>query len=340
MSRVPSATDEIVTYRECVQTLERLGDPLFVVDRDLKILSVNRAFRDWLHDFDVDIPLIGVHLFEAFSVIPSHMLDEYRQVFESGEIQVTSEVTSLNEHKIFTEIRKIPVFANGNVDRVVTIIHDVTEQRMLERKFEDYKTTSEERFSSIFNESPVSICVFDRDGILTHANPACATLFGLASSNDLLGCDLFRTPDVPIEIMEKIRRGERIDFDWILDLDALSGKYETTKSGVMHIGVLVSPIHSSQQINGWIVQMQDITQWRLAHLRMEKVRDIALEYLDLMTHDISNYLQSLLMCSGLLSEVAKDGGKGHIISMMDEAIFDCIEMIKQARKSTLELDEP
>jgi PAS domain S-box-containing protein len=318
------------------------------MDRNLKILSVNRAFREWLNQLNYDVSLKGRHISEVFSFLPPRVIDEYEQVFETGEVLITSEVTLFEGREIFTEVRKIPVFKNGDVVRIVTIIRDVTEQRLLETTFEDYnrqftsyRATSEERFSSIFNESPVSICVFDGDGILTHANPACATMFGLTRCHDLLGLDIFRTPDIPDGIIEKIRKGERIDFEWVLDIDhfARTRNYETSKTGTMQIGTIVSPIHSEDQLRGWIVQMQDITRWKQAQQELQKTRDIALEFLDIMSHDISNYMQSILMCSGLLSEVAKDAGKGHILGMMDEAIFDCIEMIKQARRSTKDMTE-
>lgn len=319
-----------------------------MIDRNLKILSVNRAFREWLNHLDYDVSLKGKYISEVFSFLPPRVTDEYEQVFESGEVLVTSEVTLFDGREIFTEVRKIPVFSNGDVVRVVTIIRDVTEQRLLETTFENYneqfksyRATSEERFSSIFNESPVSICVFDRDGILTDANPACAAMFGLAGSHEMLGLDIFKTPDIPDGIIEKVRKGERFDFMWVFDIEHLAKerKYETSKTGTMHIGTIVSPIHSEQQIQGWIVQMQDITQWKHTQQELQQARDVALEYMDLMSHDIANFLQSVLMCSGLMSDVAKDAGKGHILSMMDEAIFDCIELIKQARHASTQPNE-
>lgn len=348
MSDTPLDNLAMALGNSCSKTLDRLGDPLFVVDRDLRILSVNHAFREWMDHLDLHTTLRGKHISDVFSFLSPHILEEYGQVFDIGETLVTSEVTEFRGQEVFTDTRRIPVFANGEVVRVVTIIRDVTEQRLLERTFEDYheqfkqyRTTSEERFSTIFNESPVSICVFDKDGILTHANPACATMFGLSSSNDLFGHDLFAAPDVPDWVWMKLINGERVEFEWVFDIEpfARTREYETTKSGIMHIGTLVSPIRSNEHLNGWVVQMQDITQWRNAQQQLKHARDVALEYIDIMSHDIANYLQSIMMCSGLASEVMKQAGKSHILHMMDEAIFDCIELIAQARRASKELNE-
>jgi len=320
-----------------------MGEPLHVVDRTLKILSVNRAFREWLDILDMHESLIGKSIVEAFPFLPSKVIDEYSQVFESGNLLITSESTIVDGREVFTETRKIPVYKNGEVIRVVTIIRDVTEHRLLEialedytQQFQTYRLTSEERFSSVFNESPVSICLFDGDGVLTHTNPACTKMFGLAGDHDLLGFDLFKVPDVPDWVFDRVRAGERVDFEWVFDINRFtkSKMYETSKTGIMHIGTIVSPLNVNNQQKGWIVQMQDITMWKIAQLELQRAQEVAMEYMDLMSHDIANHLQSMVICAGLLGEVARKAGKGHVLDILDEAVLECIKIVAMARKMT------
>ncbi len=341
-------TQDTFHLHGCVQALDSLGDPLVVLDPELRIISANRAFKGWLLVFGVSEPMIGRLLVEVFPCDPSTVIDEYKQVFATGQVMVTSRELSIEDRQIYTETRKIPIFKDGKVVRVVTVIRDVTEQRLLEltlsdysEQFHTYRVASEQRFHAIFDASPVSICVFDKDGILTDANPACARMFGMASVNDILGFDISGAQDVPESVMEKVKYGEQVDFEWVLDMDRVNagGKYETSKRGIVHIGVIVSPLVNSEDLNGWIVQMQDITDWRRSQMELRHATDLALEYMDLMSHDIANHLQSMVMCSGLLSEAAHAAGKETVIAMLDESISECIKTIMQARRVSMDTSE-
>ena len=46
----------------CFRTLDNLRDPLYVVDKDLRILSVNRTFKKWMNGLQIDIQPEGQHL--------------------------------------------------------------------------------------------------------------------------------------------------------------------------------------------------------------------------------------------------------------------------------------
>ncbi len=344
----PNDTQGGIHLRGCAQTLDRLGDPLFVLDRELRVISANRAFKEWPLVLGLSESVLDRPLVEVFPSIPPGVLDEYQQVFATGEMMVRSRVLGIEDREIHIETRKIPIFKDGKVIKVVTVIRDVTEQRLLEltlseysEQFRTYRVSSEQRFHAIFDASPVSICIFDRDGILTDANPACATMFGMASVHYILGFDMSSARDVPDSVMEKVRSGEQVEFEWVLDIDRVNagGMYETSKAGIMHIGVIVSPLVNSEDLNGWIVQMQDITGWKHAQMELQHATDLAMEYMDLVSHDIANHLQSMVMCSGLLSEAAHAAGKDAVIAMLDESLSECIKIIMQARKVSVSVGD-
>lgn len=325
----------------CRQALDMLGDPLHVVDRDLQILAMNQACKDWLDAIGLGDPLLGRNIPEAFPFLPAKVLDEYRYVLKTGEVLVTSERTVLGTREVFTETRKIPVLQDGEVIRVVTIIHDITDQRLFEsileeygEQFYQYRVDADQRFRAIFDASPVSICVIEGDGTLIDANPACARLFGITTTNVLIGFDIFEAPYVSDWVREQVRSGEQVDFEWVLDMDRFNAsiKCGSSRTGTLHVGVIVSPLRDKESVKGWIVQMQDITRWRQAQMELQRAQDVAIGYMDMMTHDIANHLQSMLLCTGLLAEVARGAGKGHILSILDSSIAECIEIIMRARK--------
>ena len=51
-------------------------------------------------------------------------------------------------------------------------------------------TQSEEKFRHLFEKAPVVIYITDRTGAIINANPACLSLLGYGSLEDLLGIDL------------------------------------------------------------------------------------------------------------------------------------------------------
>jgi two-component system cell cycle sensor histidine kinase/response regulator CckA len=113
-------------------TLEALFDAVHVVDADLRFVLINAAFRRWLEQLGVDSDVVGRRLFEAFSFLPERIREEYRRVFERGEIVVTEESTPLASGVYHTETRKIPIVVGGKVVRVVTVVHDVTARKTAE----------------------------------------------------------------------------------------------------------------------------------------------------------------------------------------------------------------
>ncbi|MFW9933047.1 MAG: PAS domain-containing protein [Candidatus Thorarchaeota archaeon] len=325
----------------CRQALDLLSDPLHVVDKDLRILAMNQTCHEWLETFGLEDSLIGRSIPEVFPFLPAKVCDEYQYVFETGEILVTSERTLIEPREVYTETRKLPVVQDGEVIRVVTIIHDITDQRLFQSILEDYgeqfyqyRVDTDQRFRAIFDASPVSICIIDSEGTLTDANPACARLFGIRNTNTLIGFDIFEAPYVSDWVKEKVRTGEQVDFEWVLDMDQFNAsvKCGSSRTGNLHIGVIVSPLLDNKSVKGWIVQMQDITRWRYAQMELQQAQEVAMGYMDMMTHGIANHLQSMLLCTGLLAEVARKEGKGNILNILDSSIAECIDIIMQVRK--------
>ncbi|MHA1863615.1 MAG: MASE3 domain-containing protein [Candidatus Thorarchaeota archaeon] len=144
---------------------------------------------------------------------------------------------------------------------------------------------SEERFRSIFNASPISINVFDSNGALVEANKACLEMFGVSSVSDLKGLNLFEDPNLPENIMKKIRKGKVAMFESLFDFSKVkTGEYYTNaKTGIMYLDTVVSPLRYGldRSIKGYMVQMQDVTkrkkaeeEFRFKESRMEALLQI------------------------------------------------------------------
>lgn len=184
--------------------LDALDFPVHIMDRGFNILYVNKALKSWCLQLGVRPPDPGVALRKAFEFLPANVLDEYRRVFESGKMVVSEESTPLKGGDVHTRTKKIPLLTSNNVDCVLTVINDVTEEivakRLLEEHKRNLKALVEERTRQLTNEIEdrkaaeaalkkneetfrtmaefSSDCIFwrDADGGIIYISPACQAL--------------------------------------------------------------------------------------------------------------------------------------------------------------------
>jgi len=130
-------------------------------------------------------------------------------------------------------------------------------------------------FRSIFEESPIGIELYDRSGVLIDANRACLEIFGVRDVEAVRGFKLFEDPNVDEELKKRLRKGEGVRYEAAFDFDRVRslGLYETSKSGVAFLDVLITPLHSESGASGFMVQVQDVTLRRLAEEELKKNRD-------------------------------------------------------------------
>ncbi len=163
-------------------TLDSLIDPLHVVDRNLKIILLNTAFKQWCRKLGMDKNLIGRPLFETFPFLSAKVRSEYRQVFRTGQILTTEETTRLGDEEIITDTRKIPIFDKGKVTQVATLVRDITQKKQTEELLQK----NEQRYRAVVEDQTELICRFQPDGTLTFVNEAYCRYFDKKRA-DLIG---------------------------------------------------------------------------------------------------------------------------------------------------------
>jgi len=97
-------------YRSILESME---DSIHVVNEELKIVLQNHALTQWLKELGLDSNISGKRVSKAFPFISDETIEEYHQIFQSGEIHNSLEKTDISGREYYTAIRKIPIIRAG-----------------------------------------------------------------------------------------------------------------------------------------------------------------------------------------------------------------------------------
>ncbi len=125
-------------------TINALGDAIFVVDCDLRVVLYNAPLRRWNRRLGIKAGAIGKTVAELYPFLPDSVHDEYRHVIDTGETLITEEESLVGGALITTESRKIPVWEKGVVVRIITVIREITERKEAERELKRHRDHLEE----------------------------------------------------------------------------------------------------------------------------------------------------------------------------------------------------
>ncbi|NIN65870.1 MAG: PAS domain S-box protein [Anaerolineae bacterium] len=151
------------------------------------------------------------------------------------------------------------------------------------RRAEEALRESEERFRTMYSQSPISVELYDADGKSVDANPACLDLFGVDSVEELRGFSLFEDPNMPSDARAHIERGEAVVYENVFDFDlvAREGLYKTSKSGSRFIDVRITPLKGAEGVpGGFLVHVQDITERKRAEEELRETTRLLETILD------------------------------------------------------------
>jgi len=174
-----------------------------------------------------------------------------------------------------------------DMDEVLkTISNEIERQKLIvERKSAlESLRKNEMWFRNIFNDSPIAINVFDREGNFINANQACLDFAGVAEVRDLEGFNIFDDPNLSEEMKCKLKHGEVLIFESSIDFKIIRelNLYKSKRLDIAYVESAISPLvfDDTSEIHGYMVQIIDVTKKKLAEQDMMEERDKAKLYLD------------------------------------------------------------
>jgi PAS domain S-box-containing protein len=258
--------------------IDSMGDPIHVIDENLRIILMNPAFLLWLESMARDTNLIGKTIPEAFDFLPGIVLKEYDQVFATGKPLVTEERTVVDNKEYFTQTRKIPIIQNEKVGQILTIIHDITERKQAEKELKE----SKEKYQNIVQSVRDVIFTIDLDGVITDVSPEFQILTGWSNEEviDTNYITLVHPDDV-----QSVLEGFTSTVQGIAP-----PPYEArarTKSGeYLTFEAKAAPLIVDNKIVGFLGVARDVTERKKIEERLRSFMDAALDTFSLWDSEL------------------------------------------------------
>ena len=147
--------DEVLLKSESQyrSTLDSIGEIIHVIDTELQFLLFNTAFKQLNIELGFETDVIGKKITDMYPFLSDKIFEEYTQVFNTGKTLVTEERITIRGRKFITETRKIPIFEEGRVTKIVTVIRDITERKNAEENIKKMK----EKYENLIKNIPDAI---------------------------------------------------------------------------------------------------------------------------------------------------------------------------------------
>lgn len=145
------------------------------------------------------------------------------------------------------------------------------------RNLKDVYEKDKQLLHDIYKSLPIGLEVFDKNGILIEANDKDVEILGMARKEEYMGVNIFNHPVLPLEVKERMKKGESMDFNSSYDFSRVhDGYYKSRpiKKGAMNLTTKIVPvIGKDNQIQNYLFINIDNTATTNAYLRIQEFEE-------------------------------------------------------------------
>jgi len=279
--------EKLDTWHEAIINGSR--DAIFISDVEANFIMVNTAACRLTGFSEQELLKMKIPDLHETQDLQAFLLF-HNKIMSGEEILTESKIKQKNGQKVDVEFNNTRIIING-VHYMHSSARDITERKLAD----DILRESEEKFKTIFNESTIGIELYQADGKQIEANKASLEMFGIPDISEIKEFNLFEGTSLNPERQKKLRQGKSISYQAIFNFEKVKelAQYRTNKSGIAHLDYIITPIFGTKEhlIKGFLLQVQDITERKLADEELQKSRNELHEYFE---NDISaNYVVSV-----------------------------------------------
>lgn len=263
--RKRSVEELLESQRRFKETADLLPGVICEMDRNLYLTYVN----------EIGLKLFGYSKseFQKGVCVKDLIPKEYREKFDTitatifeGHTSSPSVYALIKKDKswIYAILNSAAIVKDGKIIGIRTCFFDISDRIQAEEKLR----LSEERFRTIYTESPIGIALFSPDGFFIDMNQSFRKLFDISDSQTSYS-DIFKLLDFDEASKKKLAAFEtvNIETEYCKDESALEQKN--------FLDWYITPVGSAETgLSVYLVQVQDITERKKAQeARLKEQRE-------------------------------------------------------------------
>ena len=133
---------------------------------------------------------------------------------------------------------------------------------------------SERILNNIYNNIPIGIELYDKDGYMIDLNRKDMEMFYISAKEDIIGINLFDNPLFPEEMKWKLKNHEEVDFTFRYDFSKLNGYYiNHCNKGTIDLTTKATALYDDEEIlTNYLLINVDKTENTVAYNKIQKFK--------------------------------------------------------------------
>ena len=213
---------------------------------------------------------------------------EYRNLLEAQNIKSLMAVPLIAKDEVwgYMGVDMVSVCRSwSNVDlqwfsslaNIISICIELRKSELQAKEDRLALDNSEKIMRNIYKNLPAGVELYDEDGYLVDINDKELEIFGLSDKSKALGINMFDNPNIPLEIKEKLKAKENVDFSINYDFSKINRYIDTHKKGIIDLTTKVTSLYDSQNqfINHLFINI-DTTETANAYTKIQEFENLFL----------------------------------------------------------------
>ena len=213
---------------------------------------------------------------------------EYRQTLEMQDIKSLMVVPLISKEEVWgymgiDMVRTQRSWSNvdyqcfSSLAKIISICIELRKSELQAKEDRLALDNSEKILRNIYKNLPAGVELYDKDGYLVDINDKELEIFGLSDKNEALGVNLFDNPNIPLEVKERLRAKEDVNFSINYDFSKINQYVDSRRNGIINLTTKVTALYDSQNrfINYLFINI-DTTETTNAYTKIQEFENLFL----------------------------------------------------------------